>query len=357
MFSHLIVITPLGFLYGSSGPFLSPENLVGKSGNNFPPSSATVSGLYAAKYSQPIQESQKLNLPDLIIAGPFWAQTEEVQNFYVPTPFNCLVKLENSVKDNSVAIKGEIKTVLKWHQEEEQWLPFESGKFDSQTWIPIQQWSNLQKGSEVTSTPWKYTPHLHPQLEINERKVRIVEDENNQKRGYLFLENAVQMHPETCLVYLTNTPIDPGWYRFGGESHLVELECLEIQDSTKQLFAKPIEQNLALITPAIWGSNRFSYRLPMVKDDSTNQEDDWRIAPEWEKAQMITERSNPFRYRLGGNQTTKRLSRGRYAVPAGTVYTLENPLSQSWLDWDESWFPQEGYSLRRWGCGLALPLD
>ena len=44
---HLLQITPLGLLYGSAGGFLSPENLVGRSGNKFPPSSATVSGLYA----------------------------------------------------------------------------------------------------------------------------------------------------------------------------------------------------------------------------------------------------------------------------------------------------------------------
>jgi CRISPR-associated protein Cmr3 len=44
-FTHLLQITPLGLLYGSAGGFLSPENLVGRSGNKFPPSSATVSGL------------------------------------------------------------------------------------------------------------------------------------------------------------------------------------------------------------------------------------------------------------------------------------------------------------------------
>ncbi|MBC1198316.1 CRISPR-associated protein Cmr3, partial [Microcystis aeruginosa BLCCF158] len=46
----------------------------------------------------------------------------------------------------------------------------------------------------------------------------------------------------------------------------------------------------------------------------------------------------------------------RYAVPAGTVYRLKNPLS-SWQNWQESWFPTEGVSLKRWGCGLALPLE
>jgi CRISPR-associated protein Cmr3 len=38
-FTHLLQITPLGLLYGSAGGFLSPENLVGRSGNKFPPNS------------------------------------------------------------------------------------------------------------------------------------------------------------------------------------------------------------------------------------------------------------------------------------------------------------------------------
>ncbi|NJR66897.1 MAG: CRISPR-associated protein Cmr3, partial [Leptolyngbyaceae cyanobacterium CRU_2_3] len=48
MFRYLIAIEPLGLLYGSAGKFLSPENLVGRSGNSFPPSAATLSGLFAA---------------------------------------------------------------------------------------------------------------------------------------------------------------------------------------------------------------------------------------------------------------------------------------------------------------------
>ena len=69
-----------------------------------------------------------------------------------------------------------------------------------------------------------------------------------------------------------------------------------------------------------------------------------------------------MRHRLGnkseGHQPhqPKLLSRGRYAVPAGTVYVLDRPLDRTWQQWDESWFPREGYSYKRWGCGLALPL-
>jgi hypothetical protein len=35
---------------------------------------------------------------------------------------------------------------------------------------------------------------------------------------------------------------------------------------------------------------------------------------------------------------------------------LKEPLS-SWQKWDEDWFPKEGVSFKRWGCGLALPLE
>jgi CRISPR-associated protein Cmr3 len=69
-FTHLLQITPLGLLYGSAGGFLSPENLVGRSGNKFPPSSATVSGLYAQVNTEKAEKKTWL-LPDLCLAGPF----------------------------------------------------------------------------------------------------------------------------------------------------------------------------------------------------------------------------------------------------------------------------------------------
>lgn len=400
MFKYLIKINPLGFLYGSSGPFLSPDNLVGRSGNNFPPSAATVSGLYAAKYSDKnnhsynseqdsIKEAENsenapnnskkpqlsLNLPNLIIAGPFWAKNDDLENFYVPTPLSYLVELKDpeELEDSSellnnsnqledyqdddnqefISIEGEIKHKLTWNREQKQWLPYVAGKFANQTWIPIKEWSNPDtKKVRVLSNPWKHLPHLHPKLETGQRKV-----DQSLEKGSLFLENAVQMHPDTCLVYLTNTKIDDGWYRFGGEAHLIELECIEIKnEDLEKLLESPVEDYFALITPAIWGSNRFSHRLPMIKDESSNSEGKLKTPSEWENAQMITGRAKPFRYRLGGDKKTKRLSRGRYAVPAGTVYALEKPLSKPWLEWDESWFPQEGYSFMRWGCGLALPL-
>jgi CRISPR-associated protein Cmr3 len=84
-FFYLVTIEPLGLLYGSAGRFLSPENLVGRSGSSFPPSAATLSGIFAA--SLPLKDIWSLQL-----AGPFWAWNRNPQNFYVPTPLNCLVK-------------------------------------------------------------------------------------------------------------------------------------------------------------------------------------------------------------------------------------------------------------------------
>jgi CRISPR-associated protein Cmr3 len=353
---YLIIIEPLGFLYGSAGRFLSPENLVGRSGAKFPPSSATVSGIFAANLPQD-------ELKNLCIAGAFWGNTDQVitnSNFYVPTPLNYLVK------------NGQIVSKLNWYDQEKGWFIHEKGeapndKFDKGTWISINNWQNP---TEVKKAPWLFNPHLHPRLALDQRRVYI-EDENtpaDEKKGSLFLENAVQMPPETCLVYLSSHQLESGWYRFGGEGHLVEVTCQVIDENSKikELLDEKIEDKFALITPAIWGSNRLSYRYPIPlkkgnTDQSSQDNPDSNNQGSWDIKTIFTSRPYPYRYRLGNHDQAstnqpKLLSRGRYAVPAGTVYILEIPLSKPWLNWDENWFPYEGYSLKRWGCGLALPV-
>lgn len=368
MFQYLIVIEPLGLLYGSSGRFLSPENLVGRSGISFPPSAATVSGIFAAAYAQQIPDSQSLKqrLHPLQLAGPFWAWSHTPENFYVPTPFNCLIKdkkLQSMMAwhPGPCSIYGEeiereeIQQTMSWQEgvwavwSEEQWQTPPNDKFERKTWISIADWDKLQNPKTVEAltvheTPWRFAPHLHPQLQENERRV-----DQNSAQGSLFLENGVQLNPDACLIYLSNLEVESGWYRFGGEGHMVNLQCISIDsnDSIHQLLTQPLNQSFALITPAVWGSNRLSYREPGIQ-----QSDGWQ--PLW-NATILTERPTPFRYRLGGEGDTKRLSRGRYAVPAGTVYVTENPVS-AWHKWDEAWFPKEGPSLKRWGCSLALPL-
>jgi CRISPR-associated protein Cmr3 len=339
----------LGLLYGSSGRFLSPENLVGRSGSSFPPSAATLSGLFAAS-------SGNADIRDLMLAGPFWGNVDELtsstQNFYVPTPRNYLVKECKKRKDKLVECKINSQLAWKKNQESYTWRDGDkkspNDKFESSTWLAINQWDNPQ---EVIKTPWKFLPHLHPRLELDERRV-VRETE----QGSLFLENSVQIHPDICLVYLSNTRLDPGWYRLGGEGHIVDVRCLDLPKNITDLLDRKIERSFALITPAVWGSNRLSKREPICLQTAKNQDEEINQGTVWKVEALFTERPVPFRYRLGGKGETKLLSRGRYAVPAGTVYVLEEPINQPWQDWDVNWFPQEGPSLKRWGCGLALPL-
>lgn len=359
MFRHLIAIEPLGLLYGSTGRFLSPENLVGRSGTSFPPTAATVSGIFAAAYGND-------QIQDLQLAGPFWAWNKNPQNFYVPTPFNFLVKDKTVQHIMCYDEKG--KKWVVWSKENQQWMTPPNDKFERGTWLAIRHWKRINpknfQSLPVESSPWKYAPHLHPRLAQEER--HVAED---LERGSLFLENAVQVNPDACLIYLASHKLDNNcWYRFGGEGHLVNIRCCDIAPSVSKLLEQKIEQSFAIITPALWGSNRLSYREPIYlsKGDSEkyNQEEDGEESHQilvWKGVQLLTERPIPFRYRLGNRPNhqphqSKLLSRGRYAVPAGSVYVLQQPLDKAWQNWDESWFPKEGPSLKRWGCGLALPL-
>lgn len=374
MFQYLIVIEPLGFLYGSAGRFLSPENLVGRSGTSFPPSAAALSGLFAA-----VEGKTKMHQDDFYLAGPFWANSETPENIYVPTPFHCLVK-NKQVQSCMVwqdGVKGEDGKWCSWSEANQDWEKPPNDKFEKGTWIAIADWQKLNNPErfkeltvKTTQDVWKFLPHLHPYLKEDERRV-----DSERERGSLFLENGVQMNSDTCLVYLSSTEIQGGWYRFGGEGHMVDLQCISItRDSPlDSLLNTPLGRCFALITPAVWGSNRLSYREPqLLRKGEPNRhspeviDNDLQQA-QWEVEALLTERPVPFRYRLGdrkdeqGNSIhhsnqPKLLSRGRYAVPAGSVYVLKQSLNKSWQDWDSNWFPKEGVSLKRWGCGLALPL-
>jgi len=336
MFQHLIAIEPLGLLYGSAGRFLSPDNLVGRSGTQFPPSAATLSGLFAAQFGN-------ADVQDLQLAGPFWANLanlETNQDFYVPLPNHYLVDSQ-----------GETTHVV-WQSHHQAWrLPDDSvpnRKYQKGGWVLLSQWNHPQ---DVRSDPWKFMPHLHPRLDPDERHVVRIPDEETAiggTTGSLFLENGVQLAPDVCLVYLSNMELPQGWYRFGGEGHMVSVTSSPIKDSApiKDLLKRSLGNVFATVTPAVWGSNRLSYRYPSAWEDRLDT--------------VLCDRPVPFRYRLGGKGNTKRLSRGRYAVPAGSVYVLQDTFPDhyaTWQDWPLDWFPREGPSLKRWGCGLALPLS
>lgn len=377
-FQHLISIEPLGLLYGSAGRFLSPDNLVGRSGTSFPPSAATLSGLFAAHYAEQTADKQALKeaIAPLQLAGPFWGWSDDPQNFCVPTPMHCLAVFHPH-HDKSEIPHGYVSDRLTYHPSQSpHWRDLNGeppdDKFARSTWMRLGDWEQIAATEKATlnkipvyGNPWQYVPHLHPRLKEDERRV-----DSDRQRGSLFLENGVQMHPDTCLVYLANLPIPSGWYRFGGEGHLAAVTCHPISETIQKHLQTDLGQSFALITPAVWGSNRLSYRepRPLKKGDATRHqlpEVDSDLSPLWQVEALLTQRPHSFRYRLGnrkdngqdvqGDHQAKRLSRGRYAVSPGSVYITQNSLP-NWQQWPPDWFPQEGPSLKRWGCGLALAL-
>ncbi|MGL4503461.1 MAG: CRISPR-associated protein, partial [Planktothrix sp.] len=90
MFKYQILIRPLGAMYGSAGGFLSPENLVGRSGAKFPPDAATLAGLFfSAHYHNPkVKTELKENL---YVAGPFWAPNSKLNKICVPIPWTLVM--------------------------------------------------------------------------------------------------------------------------------------------------------------------------------------------------------------------------------------------------------------------------
>ena len=316
------MIQPLGFLYGSAGGFLSPENLVGCSRAKFPPDAATVSGLLFSANKVNAFASQIELRENLYVAGPFWARENSPQFFYVPIPWTKIITE---------------KTSDEWKIKEDKWQRDARDLKPNYSWQQINSWDKpaqlIKSNRSMSETPWKFVPILHPRMKKEER--------HSQEEDGLFLENAVQMSDEVCLVYLSTHELPDGWYRFGGENHLVEIKSLPISENNPiiSLLQQPIERAFALITLGIWGSNRLSYRYPQHSN-----------FPEIER--MLTDKAIPYRFRAGG-----RMGRGRYGVSAGSVYVLKQPLNQSWWQWSEDWFPKEGYSLKRVGCGLCLPLN
>jgi CRISPR-associated protein Cmr3 len=325
MFKYLISIHPLGLMYGCSGAFLAPENLVGRSGRKFPPEAATLSGLIFGINKEQQLYSQIELRDNLVVGGPFWAESNNKQDFYVPIPWHKII--------------GK-KDVDEWFLENGQWQRKITDIEPEYQWQRISTWdyptssikSTLKNSRKpVAFSPWQYSPFLHPDIQTQQRCVKI--------QNGLFLENAVQLPDNICLIYLSTYPINPGWYRFGGENHIVEIECEDLGERALKLFNKPIDRAFAFIAPGVWGSTRFSHRFPQHQDFP-------------ESKFILTDKPINYRYRA-----KKQLGRGRYAVPAGSVFVLDKPLEKSWWEWDKKWFPDEGISLKNMGCGLCLPVE
>ncbi|MDB9512834.1 CRISPR-associated protein [Kamptonema animale CS-326] len=333
MFKYQILVKPLGMMYGSAGGFLSPENLVGRSGAKFPPEAATMVGLFFSTHHGNASVKTKLK-EELFVAGPFWAEQSnqnDINDIYVPIPWSLVI--------------GE-KEWDEWRLESQNnrliWERNNSDLEPSYSWQQLSMWNKPKRVFSAYNedgrysskkNAWKYAPILHPHMKETERSVL--------QKGGLFLENAVQVDPEVCLVYLSTYPLEPGWYRFGGESHLVEINCIDLKGKMAELLQKPIQKAFALIVPGVWGSNQLSYRSPYHANHLDFPK----------PIQMLTDKPVPYRYSAGGQ-----LGRGRYAVPAGSVYVLESPLNKCWWEWPKEWFPQKGF-LKHVGGGLCLPIS
>lgn len=354
MFQYLITIQPLGLMYGSAGAFLSPENLVGRSGTKFPPDAATLSGLFFSANKDKKFASHADLAQNLRLAGPFWAFVDAEDDFYVPLPRHKVIGNDHydewTIRDYKWCLKSELE-----NSDQEDEPKKEESEY---RWLRIDYWDEpaetiygdrTAEYPSVAESPWKFIPVLHPQLKQDERHV-LPEDG-------LFLENAVQMKEDTCLVYLSNYALEAGWYQFGGEGHMVEVKSIPLAHHILKRLQAPMQTSFALITPGVWGSNQLSYRYPKHSKQQVFAEDNNKIM-------MLTDKAVPYRYRIGYGDKKKenfrdrapgRLSRGRYAVPAGSVYVLRDPLNRPWWNFPSDWFPEKGL-LQKLGCGLCLPV-
>jgi CRISPR-associated protein Cmr3 len=363
-FQFLVTVSPLGLMYGSAGAFLSPANLVGRSGSKFPPDASALAGLFFnANREQKFADHHDLK-KNLVVAGPFWAKRDKPSQFYVPIPWSQIVG-EKEDDEWSLALKqaqepsegssDSASSESQWSLGKHRWERQIKDLNPAYYWQTIDAWNSssrqMREAGAIAPNPWEMVSFLHPKLKTTERHVL---DQDG-----LFLENAVQIREDYCLVYLANYELPEDWYRFGGEGHLVEIEShpLSTEHIINRLLRQKIQQACALITPGVWGSNKLSHRYPLHAEFPREQ------------IKMLTDRPVPYRYRLGQPKPessadrpynaaqTGRLSRGRYAVPAGSVYVFKHPLERTWWEFPDDWFPKEGFHLKHLGCGLCLPIN
>jgi CRISPR-associated protein Cmr3 len=351
-FSHLVTLEPLGLLYGSLGRLLSPEALTGRASEHFPPDSPALSGLLASQLS-------RREVWDLHTAGPFWLHPEN--GLMLPAPLTLLQEPHADGRRCS-------KRRLVWSEAKPEsdlspsgWRPSDGRdpprKAPSGGWIALADWPRVgSEGQEITihDDPWKAVPHLHPKLQDDQRI--------SAGDGALFLEYGIALKPGLALAYLSSHEISAGVYRFGGEGHLVQLRCQPIPSLLETLLSHSLSAPFALIIAGVWGGPKLSLREP-IDTSAPHGQFPWHRGGQ--APGILTDKPRPWRHRLGvgdgspgpdGQPKRRRLSRGRWAVPAGSCYQLEGDPLPPWAAWEESWFPKEGFSFKQLGTALALPL-
>ncbi|MGB7440988.1 MAG: type III-B CRISPR module-associated Cmr3 family protein [Coleofasciculaceae cyanobacterium] len=228
-FQYLITVKPLGFMYGSAGAFLSPENLVGRSGAKFPPDTATLAGLFFnANREHKFADRTELR-NHLVISGPFWAKQDTPKKFYVPIPWHNVIAEKED--DEWFLIKKESnkqETVEldenKWCLGQHRWKRNNKDLKPEYSWQSINTWNlppeELRERQAIEKSPWEFTSFLHPRIKAEERHVV-------EKDG-LFLENAVQFHEEYCLVYLSGTDLDKNKLVVVGDNDIAMLHDMAL---------------------------------------------------------------------------------------------------------------------------------
>lgn len=348
-FEHLVLLEPLGLLYGSSGRLLSPEALTGRAAEHFPPDAPTAAGLLASQLDRQA-------VWDLHTAGPFWFSAA-LQQLMLPAPLTLLQ--EKTDDDQRFSARR-----LAWQEGAGEfspagWRPSEGQapprKAPSGGWVALSDWPLLAGVAtiQIHNNPWQAVPHLHPRLCDGERV--------SAGDKALFLEYGIALDPDACLAYLSSHPVADGVYRFGGEGHLVQLRCQPVPELLLELLSRPLTPPFALITPGVWGGPKLSLREPI---DTTRPPGLHPWHRQGQAPGILTDKPRPWRHRLGSGASTgessprgkRRLSRGRWAVPAGSCYQVPGDPLDPWAVWPEAWFPREGLSFRQLGTGLALPL-
>lgn len=355
-FLHLILLEPLGLLYGASGPLLSPSSLSGRASEHFPPDSPALAGLLNTGLD-PGEARSAEGYRLLYTAGPFWLDPE--QGLMLPAPFTLLQ--EQPADGPRFSRRRLVWTRGNGSFIPDGWQPADGNepprKAPSGGWVALSDWDQLAHETRITihENPWRAISHLHPRLKDDERV--------SNGPDSLFLEYSIALQDGVCLAYLSSHRIADGVYRFGGEGHLVQLRSQPIPAPLRELLRRRLTSPFALITAGVWGGPRLSRREPIISDKPGG------VFPWHRNGQapgILTQSARPWRHRLGagggsgagsqGRRGKPRLSRGRWAMPAGSCYQLAGDPLEPWSQWSEDWFPKEGFSFKHLGTALALPL-